>query len=61
MIISNRYKDTLKNLVNSLNIEPPNMPKPVNKELCNIMPSFEDPLIEPKLDQNISDRSQQQQ
>lgn len=57
MAISNRYKDTLKNLIDSLNINPLNILKPVNKKSCNVMLGFKDPLIDPKLDKNISNGS----
>lgn len=56
MAISNRYKNILENLINSSNIKPSNMLKPVNKRPLNIMPNFKDPPIEHELDKNISDR-----
>lgn len=60
MAILNRYKDTLENLVDSLNIKPPKILKPIDKRPRNIMPSFENLLTEPELIKNILDRSQRQ-
>lgn len=53
LTIFNKYKDTLRDLVDSSDIEPPNMLKLIDKRLCNIMPDFENPLIESGLDKNI--------
>lgn len=46
MAIFNRYKDIFEDFINRLNIKPPNMLRPVEKGLCNVMPSFKNPLIE---------------
>lgn len=37
------------------------MRRPVDKGSCDVMPGSEDPPTEPKLDENILDRSQRQQ
>lgn len=58
--IFNRYKDTFEDLVNSSDIKPLNMPRPVDKRLHNIMLGSKDLLIKPKLDENILDGSQRQ-
>lgn len=55
--ISNRYTDTLVNLIDSLDKEPQNMSRPVDKGSRNIMPNSEDSLTEPELDKNISNKS----
>lgn len=56
--IFNRYKDTFEDFIeSSLDIKPPNIPKPIKKRVCNIMPSFENPLTKLKLDKNILNRS----
>lgn len=53
----NKYKDTLEDFVDSSDIEPPNMLRPVDKGLRDVMPSSEDPLTKLELDKNISDES----
>lgn len=58
MAIPNRYKDTLKDLVDSLDIKSPNMLRPVDKGPCNIMLGSKNPSTKSELDKNISDRSQ---
>lgn len=55
MVILNRYTDIFEDLIDSSDIELPNMPKAVDKGMRNVMPSFEDPLTESKLDKNILD------
>lgn len=50
MAIFNRYKDTIEDLVDSLNIEPPILPRPVSKRLCNVIANLKDFLTKPKLD-----------
>lgn len=55
--ILNKYKDTLKNFIDSSDIELLNMPRPVDKKLSNVMPGFENLSTEPKLDKNILDKS----
>lgn len=52
-----RYQNTFKNFLNSLDTESANMPKPIDKGLCNVMPSFEDFSIEPILDKIILNMS----
>lgn len=61
MAIPNRYKDTFEDLLNSSDIKPPNMPRPVDKKLHNVMLGSENLPTELKLDKNISDGSQRQQ
>lgn len=61
MAIPNKYKDILEDFIDSSDIEPLNMPRPVNKGPRNIMPGSKNPSTEPELEKNISDRSQQQQ
>lgn len=54
LAIFNRYKNTLKNFIDNLDIEPPDIPRPFEKGLYNIIPSFENPPTMPKLDKNLS-------
>lgn len=61
MAILNRYKCTLEDLVNNSDIEPPNMPRSVNKGPRDVMPDSEDPPTKPKLDKNILNKLQRQQ
>lgn len=60
MVIPNRYKDTFEDIVDSSDIKPLNMLKLVDKSLYNIMPGFENPQNEHKLNANILDRLQRQ-
>lgn len=60
MPILNRYKDTLKNLVDGLDIELPNILRPIDKEPSNIMFGFKNLPTKPKLDKNILNRLQRQ-
>lgn len=55
--ILNRYKDNFEDFVNSSDIEPSNMLRPVDKRLCNVMFGFENFLTKPKLDKKILDVS----
>lgn len=55
LLISNRYKNTLKNFVDSLDIESLDMPRLVDKGLRNVILNFEDLLTEPKLDKKFLD------
>lgn len=55
--ILNRYNNIFKNLVNSLDIKPSNMPSLVDKERYNFLFSSKNLLIEPKLDKNILEGS----
>lgn len=57
MAITNKYKNTLENFVDSSDIEPLIMSRQVDKKICNIMLGCENPPIEPKLDKNILDGS----
>lgn len=57
MTISNKYKNTLEDLIDSSNIEPSNILRLVYKNLRNVMSSFEDPPIESELDKNILAKS----
>lgn len=58
MAISNKYKDTLKDFyIDSSDIKPQYMPRPVDIESRNVMLGFKDPLTESKLDTNILDES----
>lgn len=50
LAIPNRYKNTRKNFIDSLDIEPLIMLRPIGKKSHNIVTNLEDPLIEPKLD-----------
>lgn len=61
LAIFNRYKDTFKDFINSLNIESPIMPKPVGKGPRNIMFYLKGPPTKSKLDENLLDGSLQQQ
>lgn len=51
--VSNRYKDTLENLIDSSNIKLLNILKSFDQRLHNIMLGSEDSLTDPKLDENI--------
>lgn len=69
LVIANRYKDTLKDLIDSSNIESLIILRPVGKKLCNIMANLKDPsteselnnLTESKLVEDYSDGSPQRQ
>lgn len=45
IVISNRYKNILKDVANSLDIKPLNMPRLVNNKPCNIMLGFKDSYV----------------
>ena len=56
MIIFNRYKDTLENLIYSSNIKLLDMPRLVDKGARIVMSSFKDLSTEFELDKNLLDR-----
>lgn len=55
LVISNKYKNTLDVLVNSLDIEHSIKLKSVCKVPCNIIIDLKDLLIKSKLDRNFLD------
>lgn len=57
MVIFNKYKDILKNPIDSLDLKRLNMPRSVIEKLCDIISGFKDPAIELKLDKNILNKS----
>lgn len=57
MVIFNKYKDILKNPIDSSDLKPLNMPRLVNEKLCDIISGFKDLAIELKLDKNILNKS----
>lgn len=57
IVILNRYKNTFEDFVDNQDIGPQNIPRPVDKEQCNIMPSSENSSTKSKLDKNILDGS----
>ncbi len=58
--IPNKYKDTLKDLVNSSDVEHPAIPRQIILPSNNIPGSKDDPS-NPEIDDDPSDRSQGQQ
>lgn len=60
--MTNRYKDTFDNFINSLDIKSLSILNLINKKLYNITSDFEDKLIKTrsKFNNNISDKLKQQ-
>lgn len=61
MAICNQYKNTLEDLVDISDIELPNILRPVDKRLCNIMLGSKYPSTKSEFDKNISKWLQRQQ
>lgn len=57
MAIPNRYKNSMKIFIDSLIIQPLNMPILVDKRLYNIIPGSEDSSTDCKLEKNKFDKS----
>ena len=57
--ILNKYKDTLKDLIDSLDVEHPAIPRQINLLSNHILSSKENPS-DPKIDNDLLNRSQKQ-